>query len=166
QVFMAVPLAAEIDERLAQLGRDLRDDDLEPLTRAIYERAKAAAGTDVVRAHQELERAARTIGPFFEQYDLLVTATISRTVPPLGLLDTTDVAAMARHGGAFSALTVPFNITGQPAISLPIGKDRSGLPVGVQFVAAFGREDLLLRIASQIEATGAWDPRPVWPPVG
>jgi amidase len=164
RAFMAAPLAVDIDARLAELGRELRDDDLEPMTRMIYEGGTHLRGTDVVIAHQELERAAHVVGSFFEQHDLVVTATIARTVPPLGLLDTTNIAAMQRHAGIVAALTSPFNVTGQPAISLPFGVDRHGLPVGVQIVAAFGREDLLLRVAAQLEATGAWDAHPFWPP--
>lgn len=53
---------------------------------------------------------------------------------------------------------------GQPAVSLPLGQDRDGLPVGVQLVAAFGREDVLLRVASQLGLARTWDTRPVWPP--
>lgn len=167
-VFMSVPLVVDVDRRLAELGRDLRDDDLERLTRMLYENGKKITGTQVVVAHQELERASQQIGAFFEGsegYDLLVTATLARTVPPLGLLDTDNLAAMQEHAGKVSALTAPFNVTGQPAISLPLGRDSLGLPVGVQIVAAFGREDLLLRVAAQLEAMGAWDPAPVWPPV-
>jgi amidase len=52
--------------------------------------------------------------------------------------------------------TIPFNVTGQPAISLPLHWSDEGLPIGVQLVAAFGREDLLLRVAAQLEADGAW----------
>jgi amidase len=164
QVFMAAPLVVEVDARLDALGRALRDDDLEPLTRQIYERGRTLSATDVVIAHQELERASHIIGGFFETYDLLLTATIARPVPPLGYLDTTDPAAMRERGAVFAALTGPFNVTGQPAISLPLGHDRDGLPVGVQLVAGFGREDLLLRVAAQLEEGRPWSTRPVWPP--
>jgi amidase len=52
--------------------------------------------------------------------------------------------------------TAPFNATGQPAISLPLGRSSGGLPIGVQLTAAYGREDLLLRVAAQIEAARPW----------
>ena len=60
--------------------------------------------------------------------------------------------------------TAPFNATGQPAISLPLYWSDSGLPIGVQLVAAYGREDLLLQVASQLEAAQPWADRrpPVW----
>jgi len=60
------------------------------------------------------------------------------------------------HTAELLRFTIPFNVTGQPAISLPLHWSREGLPIGVQLVAAFGREDLLLRVAAQLEADGAW----------
>lgn len=161
--FMGTSLAMDVDDRLQQLGRELHDDDLEPLTRMIYEQAKGVRGVDVVRAHVNLERAAQQIGAFFVDHDLLLTPTLARPVPPLGLLDTTDVVAIRDHAAIYSAMTSPFNVTGQPAISLPLGVDRDGLPVGVQLVAAFGREDLLLRVAAQLESARPWSIVPVWP---
>ncbi len=56
----------------------------------------------------------------------------------------------------FGAFTLPFNLSGQPAISLPTHWTTGGLPVGTQLVAAFGREDLLLRVASQVESAASW----------
>jgi amidase len=166
RVFMSAPLAADIDARLADLGRGLRDGDLEPMTRMLYESGKSLRGCDVIVAHQELERAAVTVGGFFADHDLLVTPTMARPAPPLGLLDTFNVEAMAREAGIFAALTSPYNVTGQPAVSLPLGADRTGLPIGVQLVAGFGCEDVLLRVASQLEAARPWATRPAWPPPG
>ena len=163
RVVMSVPLAADIDDRLARLGRDLRDDDLEPFTRVLYDMAKAATGTDMVRALQDLERAGHELGPFFEGYDVLVTPTMPVPPPSLGVLDTTDVESMYRNAGSVSALTTFANATGQPAISLPLGRTARGLPIGVQLVASFGREDLLVRVGSQIEAAQPWSMAPVWP---
>jgi len=165
QIYMAVPMAADIDSFLLAKGRELRHDDLESLTRYIYEMGKEARAIDLAHAAGELERAAQEIGAFFAEYDVLMTPTLSRQVPPLGLLDTMNMSSIAAHAGAFSALTSPYNITGQPAMSLPLGFDSNGLPVGVQFVAAFGREDLLIRLASQVEQAAPWRTTPVWPPV-
>ena len=161
--FMGTSLVVDVDDRLAVLGRDLRDDDLEPLSRMIYEQARSLTGAAVARAHMELERASRTIGSFFVEHDLLLTPTLARPVPPLGLLDTTNLASIREHAAAYAAMTSFCNVTGQPAISLPLGVDRRGLPVGVQLVAAYGREDLLLRVAAQLEVARPWSMRPVWP---
>ncbi len=153
-----------VDDRLAELGRPLRDDDLEPFTRMMYDRAGSESGEDVLRAYNEIERAAREVGEFFVGFDLVLTATLAQPTPELGYLDTTDVQAMVERAGAFSVLTAPFNVTGQPAISLPTGSDASGLPIGVQLVGAFGREDLLVSIAAQVEARQPWPIAPVWNP--
>ena len=157
---------ANVRARLAVLGRALRDDDLEPFTRVMIDAAAGLSGVEVVEALQALERAALALGPFFAEYDVLVTPTIAEPVPPLGLLDTRDPETMVSLAGRYSALTSPFNITGQPALSLPLATDRSGLPIGVQFTTSFGGEDLLIRLGSQIEAAQPWDARPVWPPIG
>ena len=166
RVFMSVPMAVDIDARLATLHRQLDDDDLEPFTRMLYESVQSLRPADVIVAHQQLEHAARVLGPFFTDHDLLLTATLARPVPPLGLLDTSDIPAMGANAGAFAALTSPWNVTGQPAISLPAGVDRFGLPIGAQLVAAYGREDLLIRVASQLEQAAPWQMGPVWPAVG
>jgi amidase len=164
RVFMAASLSVEVDARTAELGRSLRDDDLEPLTRMIYEQGRSLSGGDVVHALAALERASQTIGGFFADGVLLLTPTLARPVPPLGLLDTTDLTSIATHAAAYSAMASPFNVTGQPAISLPMGHDSEGLPVGVQLVAPFGREDLLVQVASQLEEARPWRTAPVWPP--
>jgi amidase len=163
--FMGTSLIVDVDDRLAELGRPLRDDDLEPLTRMIYDQAQRLSGAAVARAHMELERAARTIGAFFVGHDLLLTSTLARPVPPLGLLDTTNLTSIREHAAAYAAMASPYNVTGQPAISLPLGVDAAGLPVGVQLVAAYGREDLLLRVAAQLESARPWSIAPVWPAV-
>ncbi|MDI9917522.1 amidase [Rhodococcus sp. IEGM 1379] len=162
---MAVPVAVDINARLAQLGRELRDDDLEPMTRMIYDRANANTAGEYVKALRDLEKAATMLGGYFTDYDLLLTPTLGTVVPPLGLLDTMNPASLWEHGMSFSGMTSPFNVTGQPAISLPLGKDSAGMPVGVQLVAAFGREDLLLQVAAQLEVARPWNTAPVWPPV-
>ena len=163
-VCMIAPMTAEIDARLAELGRPLADDDLEAFTRVLYDIGRSLDAGAVVRALQQLERAGQVIGGFFVDHDLLVTPTVARTVPRLGVLDTTVPDSMYANAAAYSAMTSPFNATGQPAISLPVAVDGDGLPVGVQLVAAYGREDLLLRVAAQLEEARPWPTAPVWRP--
>jgi len=114
---------------------------------------------------QELERAAQVIGAFFVDHDLLLTPTMARPAAPLGLLDTANPMSIWEHSAGYSGLTSPFNSSGQPAISLPMGHDSAGVPIGVQLVGAFGREDLLIQVASQLETARPWSIAPVWPPV-
>jgi amidase len=97
-----------------------------------------------------------------EGNDVLVTPTMGELPPPLGHLasDVETTELMGRMGG-FAPYTGPFNVTGQPAISLPLHWSAGGLPVGVQFVGAYGREDVLFRLAGQLEQARPWaDRRP------
>ena len=86
-------------------------------------------------------------------FDLLVTPTTAEPAPPLGAYK-----AGYRPGRA-SAYTRVFNATGQPALSLPLGWAEDGLPRGVQLVAAYGREDLLVRVGSLLETVEPWETR-------
>ena len=93
-----------------------------------------------------------------EGFDLLLTPTIAEPPPPLGQFVSTpsDPLAAARRTETIIPFTPAFNQTGQPAISLPLYWSKEGLPIGVHLVAAYGREDLLIRIASQLEQAKPW----------
>jgi amidase len=88
----------------------------------------------------------------------LVTPTLGEPPVRIGELDPTpeDPLAGMRRAATFVPFTPAFNMSGQPAISLPLHRTAEGLPIGVQLVAAYGREDLLLRVASQLEAAHPW----------
>jgi len=165
RTLMGVPTKVAVDARLAALGRALRDDDLEPFTRVMYDAAASVPGTAVIEALQLVEGIARSIGAFFDEHDLLLSTVLPDPVPALGHLDTTDISAMVERAGRFSAFTSAFNTTGQPAVSLPLAADAAGRPIGVQLAASFGREDLLLSVAAQLERAHPWSTRPVWPAV-
>ena len=87
-------------------------------------------------------------------FDLLVTPTTGMVTPKLGSLSLAGgkVDDIVR----WTPFTSYFNLTGQPAITLPLHWSAEGLPVGVQFAAAYGREDLLIRIAAQLEKASPW----------
>ncbi len=154
---------------LAQLGmligREVTADDVEPLTwemaRIGTERTGGRYLMDVA-IHQAMTR--MIAGWFDSGYDLLLTPTMAEVAPPLGVIDTAAPGLEAFDrclgSGAFTAL---FNITGQPAVSVPLHWTEDGVPVGVQLVAPFGREDLCLRIAAQLERAAPWADRT--PPV-
>jgi amidase len=158
---MSVNVAFAVDARLGALGRELRDGDLEPFTRVLYDGGRALAGTQVIGALQQLERTSREVAPFFERYDLLLTPTISIRVPELGWVDTRRPETMV-NASAFSAFTGVFNTTGHPAMSVPAGVDGNGMPIGVQFVARLGDEATVLRVESALEVAA---PRPTTPVV-
>ncbi len=153
---MGAHLVASVDDRLAVLGRDLREDDLEPFTRGMYEHYRTCAAADLARALQGFERTSRDLGAMFADVDVVLTPTLCRPTPPLGLLDTTDPEAMYRHVSSYSAYTSPGNVSGAPAMSVPAGFDADGLPLGAHFFTDLGGEALLLSLAAQLERAAPW----------
>jgi amidase len=104
--------------------------------------------------------ARRVVSWWAEGFDVLVTPTTTQPPPPLGVMaPTTDLDQLSSRIGALTRLVAPFNATGQPAMSLPLHWTPDGLPIGVQLVAAYGREDLLLRLGAQLEASRPWHDR-------
>jgi len=142
------------------LGRPIVEGDVEP-----YLWSLADAQGPSVSPEDYLEAAAgqqawavRVAAWFAGGFDLLVTPTVAEPPPLLDDLDgarhlpITLLSRMAPH----LAFTEPFNVTGHPAISLPLHWTADGLPLGVQLVARVGREDLLFRVAAQLEAARPW----------
>ncbi len=155
--------AAGLDQIGMLLGRELTGEDVEPLTwtlAAIGRERDSARYLRDVALHQGISRA---IAGWFEAgHDLLLTPTMAEVAPKLGEIDDTltddpmDAFHRSFPSGAFTAL---FNVTGQPAISLPLHWSSEDVPVGVQLVAPFGREDLLIRVAAQLERAQPWADR-------
>jgi amidase len=131
---------------------------VEPHDRASYEAGQAVDSITLVRSYSELARYSRTVVPRFdEEFDLLVTPTMTIEPPKAGLLEGVHAAAgPITEIVAMAAFTAVFNMTGQPAISLPLHTAPSGLPVGVQVVAGPWREAQLIRVAAQLESADPW----------
>jgi amidase len=154
---MGASLLAQVDRRLAGLGRELRDDDLEPFTRMMYDHYRGTLSvTDLHAALGGVEETAWRVGRAFASYDLLLTPTVALPVPELGVLDTSKPDVMWTRAGDYSAFTGLFNTTGMPAMSVPAGVDDAGLPLGAHFVADLGREGLLLALAARLEEAAPW----------
>ncbi len=143
----------------AQLGRELGPDDVEFHNQAQAQFARGVSGVDyalALAANVEFRRAVQQW--WHDGWDLLVTPTLAEPPARIGeFLDNAEhpMAPLAR-AGRYVAFTPAFNASGQPAISLPMHRTADGLPVGVQLVAAYGREDLLLRVAAQLELAQPW----------
>lgn len=163
-VVMGVTTARVVEDRLAALGREIRDDDIEPFTRFLHDRMLQLSGIEVSHALQSIEIVSRDVARFYDSHDLWLTTTLPVAVPELGWLDTTSNDAMFTRAGRFSELTAVFNVTGQPAASVPAGFDDNGLPVGVQIVGRHCAEELLLQVAAQIEDAAPWPTLAPWPP--
>ncbi len=146
----------QIKDRLTVLGRDLADDDIEPFTRFLFDALLAQSGPDVHTALQAVEQIGRQLAPFFARHDVFVTPTLRVPVPRLGVLDTTDPKSIFAHGPEMTSFTSVFNAAGLPSASVPAGSDEAGLPVGIQLTGPMGAEDVLLRLARQLEQAAPW----------
>lgn len=163
---MMAQLTTTVNARLAALGRELAEDDLEPWTRMILDSGRDLTAADLNLALQGTQRTGWQLARLFADdgdlggdgrgVDALLLPTLPLPVPELGHLDVTDPASMWTRSSAYSTCTSLFNVSGQPAVSLPAGTDDDGLPLGVQFAADYGREDLLLRLSAQVESAVPW----------
>ncbi|NND75999.1 MAG: amidase [Ilumatobacter sp.] len=163
----ATNMAIGIDTMSSWLGRPLTAGDVEPVNWAQAEFAKQITGVqygEALAAVAEYRRALQ--GWWADGWDLLLTPTLAEPPVRIGEHDARDDDPMAgmKRAAKFVSFTPPFNASGQPAISLPLHWNDDGLPIGVQLVAAYGREDLLLAVASQLEAAHPWAGRR--PPAG
>jgi amidase len=151
--------------RLATMaGRELGPDDVEPVTWEQYEAGRTVTAAEYINAVESLRAWSRRIARWWDPddggFDLLLTPTMAKPPAPLGEIRGVDVGGAMLAATPYAAFTVPFNVTGQPAMSVPTWES-GGLPIGVQLVAAAGREDLLFRVAAQLEAARPWiDRRP------
>ncbi|MGD9097553.1 MAG: amidase family protein [Desulfobacterales bacterium] len=177
-------VAADLEELQALVGRRLTAADIETVTWTAGLLGRTFSAGDFVRCLRYWGRLGRTMGRFFETYDLYLTPTLACPPPKLGALQPKplDRAAMkgvntlragrllkasgivdklAREGISFTPFTMLANMTGLPAMSVPLHWTPEGLPVGVQFFAPVGDETTLFRLAAQLEKAHPWfDKRP------
>jgi amidase len=157
----AVGLAMAARGLSQTLGRKVTADDIEPVNWALIQRAQQVTAVDYAAAQDAVYAFRRALQQWWaDGWDLLLTPTVAE--PPLPLTEFENnpghPTAPMRRGGQFAAFTPPFNMSGQPAISLPLHRNADGLPIGVQLAAAYGREDVLIRVAAQLESAHPWSP--------
>ena len=171
--------AAEIAAAERRLGRKAGPRDFEVATWALAMLGRNTSAATFVAAQQTLQLISRRVAPFFAGHDLLLTPTLSRPPVAIGSLQprgaelvVTRTLANLRAGGLLQRLldlsrsvervyefipfTPIFNITGQPAMSVPLHWNAAGLPVGVQLVGRFADEATLFRVAGQLERARPW----------
>jgi Asp-tRNA(Asn)/Glu-tRNA(Gln) amidotransferase A subunit family amidase len=139
-------------------GRSALPHEVERVTWGTAEKGRTTSPADYVRATQTAHRLGRQMAAFHADYDLLLTPGLATRPVKLGYIDMMmeDVDEYWRRVFTFSPFTVWFNITGQPAMMLPIGSSEDGYPVAVQLVARYGDEATLFRVASQLESARPW----------
>jgi amidase len=151
-----VSLGIAYGELLA--GRPPHDDEIEPLSRAVMERARTLPATGYLTALAQLQAIARNTVAFFADYDLLLTPVLAARPLPIGELNGCGDDPMddLRRSGRFAPYTALFNVTGQPAITIPVGFGEDGLPTAVQLVGHPLGEETLLQVAARMEVARPW----------
>ncbi len=153
-----------LDYWVRKLGREPGPDDIEPRTQAILDAGRSVTSLQYLRAIDEVRRISRRVAAFYERFDLWMTPTLGGPPVPLGVMKGTDTDPFG--GNEHMATFLMFdgelaNITGNPAMSVPLFTDAEGLPIGIHFTARFGDEATLFRLAGQLEQARPWaDRRP------
>ncbi|MFM7870053.1 MAG: amidase family protein, partial [Actinomycetota bacterium] len=141
------------------LGREITADDVELMNWVQAEFARNLNAVDYAATLAASVIFRRAVQSWWsEGWDLLLTPTLAAPPLEIGTLRNDPDRPMAplAAAGQWVTFTGQFNMSGQPAISLPLHRTDDGLPVGIQLVAAYGREDLLFRVAAQLEAAAPW----------
>jgi amidase len=151
-------IALGISSGVLRAGREPEEDEIEPLSRALYERAKTTTSIAYLGAVAQMQALARGLVAFFADYDVLLTPALAERPLALGECNGLGEAPLEdlNRSGRFTPYTSLFNITGQPAISVPMGLGPDGLPTGVQIVGKPLCEDTLLQVAAQLETAHPW----------
>lgn len=140
------------------LGRAVTEEDVEPFNWAVQRRASAVTALEFGKASESQQQWAVEVIEWCRSFDVLLTPTAG--CPPMRTADLVPPADKPWKIGytyrKITQYTLPFNVTGQPAISLPLHRSSEGLPVGIQLVGHMGREDLLIRLAAQLEEAMPW----------
>jgi len=158
--------AASIDDWAKVLGRAPEEDDMEPLAWASYRGSQKLTPSTIGEGLQQLRAICRQILAHWRNFDVLLSPVTLTPAPEIGHLDPVNVEPREfnRRQGRVFGYTPPYNMTGQPAISLPLGMSSAGLPIGMMFVGRIADEATLLRLATQLEEARPWrDRKPtVW----
>ncbi|AFX98299.1 amidase family protein [Candidatus Endolissoclinum faulkneri L2] len=147
-----------LDNRYFQLGREAEYGDVEPMTIAFAEYAAKFSAIDYANAIFAFHQLGRQFGEFFERYDILVSTVLSDPLIEIKTTHTEYATAKSVLEESWQAMPVTqfFNMTGCPAMSVPLFWPAQNLPIGIHIGAGFGREDMLLRLASQLEKARPW----------
>jgi amidase len=161
ETFLTAEYAAGVDEDDKRIGRALTADDFDGVIWDVVEHGRRITALELARAVRMLHTICRRLSGFFQEYDGLITPALA--VPPVTHshfdMKALDVPGFWRAYLAYMPFTHPYNIGGQPAMSVPLHWSADNLPIGVQFVAGVGEETTLFRLAGQLEAARPWGDR-------
>lgn len=164
-IVSAANFAASISRWVQIKGRE-PGDEIEGLARRAYEAGKSLTGAQAFWGLQELRLRTREVLQRFEAFDIYLCPVMCTPPPRVDFLDTLmeDLKEFDRRQRITFGFTPPFNMTGQPSLSLPLGQSRDNLPIGMMFTARYGDEATLFRLAGQLEKEMPWKDRtpPIW----
>jgi len=152
---IAASVAATLEAEGEKRGRPATSDDVELLTWAMARRGQQVTGASYVRGLAAIHAYGRAVAELFKTYDVLLLSTLGSPAIPIGWL-TESFETYAPRLFDFMPNTQAFNNTGQPAMTVPLSWSKSGLPIGLQFVAGMANEALLFRLAGQLEQAQPW----------
>ena len=148
-----------------RIGREPREEDFEPHTWKMFGIDQKNKPSDLLLAVQDMHKFARQVAPFFERYDVWLTPTVTQPPQALGYFD--NDPEFPRRGTErmenVPRFTAVANVTGQPAMSLPLCWNQQGLPIGIQLMGRFADEATLFQLAGQLEQARPWHDR--WPAI-
>jgi amidase len=165
-VIVCTSLATTLDTEVNRRGRAVSDDEIEEMTKLLYERGKAITSVEYVRALQTIHAIARSFAAWFAAYDMMLLPTLGQLPLPVGMLKDGigDLESLVARFYNYGPNTQLFNATGHPAMSVPLHWTDDEIPVGVQFVGRATGEAMLFRLAGQMERARPWaDRRPPEP---
>lgn len=180
-IFIVGQAAADLRSICKNMGRKPKTDELEKQTAVLCHAGQLFTAADFAWATNVLDLLGRTMATFLENYDVIMTPSMSSFSPEVGkfkpnrlekgilelvhwlpqggtFLHKVVKKAASRNFG-FSPFTAIFNISGQPAMTVPLYSDKDGMPIGIQFAGRVGEDALLLRLAKQLEDAQPWDKR-------
>ncbi|MBU4564988.1 MAG: amidase [Desulfarculus sp.] len=154
-------LACTLDGIAMMTGQPIEEGQVEPMTWALYQKGLEVKASKYMLAIQTAQRVAREVAAFFENYDVWLTPTLAKPPVPLGWHDPLpdDPLRGWRRSAQFAPFTPICNLTGQPAMSVPLFWNEGNLPIGSHFVGRFGDEATLFRLAAQLEQARPWAQR-------
>jgi Asp-tRNA(Asn)/Glu-tRNA(Gln) amidotransferase A subunit family amidase len=152
---VATEVQLTLEQRAQALGRTLHEAEVEPDTWRLVAVSQAMNATDYLRALHILYTTGRQFARAMQGYDVVLTPTVPMPPMELGLLSPSNPAGLTARRQA-TAFTQIANIAGNPAMSVPLGWNDAGLPIGIQFIGHYGDEATLFRLAGQLEQARPW----------
>lgn len=155
---VSVDIAGFLDEFGAARGRPVADHELETLVATLRRRGRTVSGLEYSAVNQISMEVAYAFDAFMQDYDVVLSPTMPEPPPPIGEIyrHENDDEEFRRHQDGYLALTQVQNVTGQPAMSVPLWQSPDGLPVGMMFVARYGDESTLFALGAQLERARPW----------